>query len=290
MMGIERVIACGFAALLLAAPAGAGIAAGNAVRADMAAVAGDVRLAQAGGKRAVDREGEREQDRQRQTRTERETRQEGERARQRETQRARPRAQAENRGQIRRARPESDAGARRVPDYERPRERERVRRDATPERRRVYERERTQIWHKDRPRAAPPVTVPGRWVRHDAPRHRHLRDRRYGRVWWCDDDCRIVFLFGFTIWVVDMVLSERSPYAWPVWESLEYNRTGETALWESRWGYVEFTPTRTYTMVFRFGRRHCRDFTRIVVRHDGWEKRYHGTACRNPHGEWWIVS
>jgi len=86
------------------------------------------------------------------------------------------------------------------------------------------------------------------------------------------------------------VLSYNSSYSFPVWESLEYNRTGETSLWESGWGYVEFTPTRTFQRHYGGFYRDCRDFLRVVVRSDGFERRYRGTACRNPNGSWWVVS
>ncbi len=109
-------------------------------------------------------------------------------------------------------------------------------------------------------------------------------------MWWCGVHCRIGHLFGFSVWAVHTVVSYDSNHSFPIWEALEYNRTGETSLWESGWGYVEFTPTRTFTR--RFGRRerYCRDFLRVVVRHEGLERRYRGTACRNPRGAWWIVS
>jgi surface antigen len=97
-------------------------------------------------------------------------------------------------------------------------------------------------------------------------------------------------LFGFTVWSTHTVMSYNSGYSFPVWESLEYNRTGETSLWESGWGYVEFTPTRTFQRRYGGYLRDCRNFLRVVVRNDGFERRYRGTACRNPNGSWWIAS
>lgn len=156
--------------------------------------------------------------------------------------------------------------------------------------RRSYDRPAEREWHRDRPAAKRQIYIPHRWRHVERPHHRHLAQRHYGRVWWCGTGCRIALLFGFTVWAVDTVLSADSAYDFPAWEALEYNRTGETSLWESDWGYVEFTPTRTFKR--RFGRfvRDCRDFLRVVVRNDGRERRLTGTACRNPHGSWWIAS
>jgi hypothetical protein len=154
---------------------------------------------------------------------------------------------------------------------------------------RVYKRTSDLPWYKARPQALKPVYVPRRWVQHRTPHHTGLADRSFGRIWWCDRDCGIAEVFGFGPWNGDTVVSDRSVYSFPAWEALEYNRTDETSLWESNWGYVEFTPTRTFTRRFRAGPRPCRDYVRIVVRHDGRAERYTGTACRNPYGEWWII-
>lgn len=159
-----------------------------------------------------------------------------------------------------------------------------------PDSRRVYDRPPERDWQRDRQPPQRKVYVPQRWVHVDRPHYRALWPRHYSRVWWCGSGCRIGFLFGFTVWAINTVVSADSVYSFPTWEALEYNRTGETSLWESDWGYVEFTPTRTFRQ--RFGRhvRDCRDFLRVVVRNDGLERRYRGTACRNPDGAWWIVS
>ncbi len=156
--------------------------------------------------------------------------------------------------------------------------------------RRTYDRRAERQWHRDSPTAQRRIYVPRRWSYNDRPHRRNLWQRRYSRMWWCGAECRIALLFGFSVWAIDTVVSYDSGYSFPIWESLEYNATGETSLWESSWGYVEFTPTRTFTR--RFGRsiRNCRDFLRIVVRNEGLERRYRGTACRNPQGAWWIVS
>ncbi|MDH3240422.1 MAG: hypothetical protein OEO83_07130 [Alphaproteobacteria bacterium] len=138
-----------------------------------------------------------------------------------------------------------------------------------------------------RPRA---VYVPRRWSHRDRPHHRHPANRKHGRAWWCGAGCRISLLFGCNVWAPQTVLYHNFSYSFPVWEALEYNQTGETSLWESDWGYLEFTPTRTYTR--RFGRslRDCRDFVRVVVQNNGVERRFNGTACRNPDGAWWVES
>lgn len=154
---------------------------------------------------------------------------------------------------------------------------------------RVYERDSANPWRTTRPLAEKPVYVPRRWVLHAMPHHRGLVDNTYGRVWWCDRACGIAEVFGFGPWTTDVVVSDRSVYSFPVWEGLEYNRDGETSLWESNWGYVEFTPARTYTRDFRSGPRNCRDYSRLVVRHDGRAERYDGTACRSAYGEWWVA-
>jgi hypothetical protein len=167
-----------------------------------------------------------------------------------------------------------------------------VRRDANRDRqpRQRYDRKPERDWRGQKSRPPRTVYVPRRWTYRDRPHHRHLSTRKYGRVWWCGTGCRIALLFGYNAWAPQTVLYHNSAYSFPVWEALEYNRTGETSLWESDWGYVEFTPTRTYTR--RFGRsvRDCRDFVRIVVQDNGVERRYSGTACRNPDGAWWIES
>jgi hypothetical protein len=195
---------------------------------------------------------------------------------QHEGRRARPkgdrRRDAQSQHEGRRARPKGDR-----------------RRDARP-RRRSYDRRAERRWHRDRPRAQRRIYIPRRWSHRNRPHHRHLWKRRYGRVWWCGVDCRIGYLFGFSVWTIHTVVSQDSSHGFPIWESLEYNPTGETSLWESGWGYVEFTPTRTFTRRFGRHRRDCRDFLRVVVRHDGLERRYRGTACRNPRGSWWIVT
>jgi hypothetical protein len=197
---------------------------------------------------------------------------------------------AQPRDQRPRARPKSDRRGQAQVQHERRRARPKIdkRREARPPRRR-YDRPAERRWHRDRPRTRKGIYVPRRWKHRKRPHHRRLWKRRYGRVWWCGTHCRIGHLFGFSVWAVHTVVSYDSPHSFPVWEALEYNRTGETSLWESGWGYVEFTPTRTFTM--RFGRRvrDCRDFLRVVVRQDGLQRRYRGTACRNPRGEWWIV-
>ena len=212
------------------------------------------------------------------------------------------RRQARPDGQRRDVRPERDRRRRAQPQQERRRARPAIdrRRQAQPQQerrrarpaidRRRYDRRAERRWHRDRPRTQSRIYIPGRWSHRKRPHRRHLRNRRYGRVWWCGVHCRIGLLFGFSVWAVDTVVWHDSSYSFPIWEALEYNRTGETSLWESGWGYVEFTPTRTFTR--RFGRRvrHCRDFLRVVVRHNGLERRYRGTACRNPRGAWWIVS
>lgn len=156
--------------------------------------------------------------------------------------------------------------------------------------RRTYDRRAERRWHRDRPSAQRRIYIPRRWNHNDRPHRRNLWRRRYNRVWWCGAECRIALLFGFTVWAINTVVAHDSGYSFPIWEALEYNATGETSLWESSWGYVEFTPTKTFRR--RFGRsiRNCRDFLRVVVRNEGLERRYRGTACRNPHGAWWIVS
>lgn len=153
----------------------------------------------------------------------------------------------------------------------------------------IYNRPPERDWHRGRREPQRRIYVPRRWIHAERPHYRALRDRRFSHVWWCDFNCRIAFLFGFTVWNTNTVISAGSAYSFPIWEALEYNRTGETSLWESNWGYVEFTPIRTFRQ--RFGRlvRDCRDFLRVVVRNDGLERRYRGTACRNPDGAWWIV-
>jgi len=158
------------------------------------------------------------------------------------------------------------------------------------EQRRAYDRRPEREWHRDRPAANRPVFIPRRWSHNVQPHRRNLSQRRYSRVWWCGTDCRIALLFGFTVWAVDTTLSHASDFSFPIWEALEYSPTGEVSLWESGWGYVEFTPTRTFrTKIGRYT-RDCRDFLRVVVRNDGVERRYNGTACRNPRGTWWVVS
>ncbi|MDX1483276.1 MAG: hypothetical protein R3229_02240 [Alphaproteobacteria bacterium] len=202
------------------------------------------------------------------------------------------RRQAEPAERERRARPDRDRRRQAEPDDRRRRalpDRDR-RREARPRERRRYERPAERRWHRDRPREARRVYIPRRWDHRPRPHRRHLWPRRYGRVWWCGHDCRILLLFGFTVWAVDTAMSYDSSLSFPVWEALEYNQTGETSLWESGWGYVEFTPTRTYRRRFGRYRRDCRDFLRVVVRNDGLERRYSGTACRNPEGVWWIVA
>ena len=164
------------------------------------------------------------------------------------------------------------------------------RRTAPPAARRRYDRRAERRWHRDGPRARRDIYIPRRWAYRDRPHHRRLWNRRYGRVWWCGYSCRIGLLFGFTVWTTHTVLSYDSSYSFPVWESLEYNRTGETSLWESDWGYVEFTPTRTFKRRYGGYFRDCRNYLRVVVRSDGFERHYRGTACRNPNGSWWIVS
>lgn len=156
--------------------------------------------------------------------------------------------------------------------------------------RRRYRRRAERRWNRDGARSQGSIYIPRRWSYGYRPYHRHLWNRRYDRVWWCGVDCRIGLLFGFSVWPADTVLYHGSGYSFPIWEALEYNRNGETSLWESSRGYVEFTPTRTFTMRFGGRVRHCRDFLRVVVRNNGRERRYRGTACRNPHGTWWIVS
>ena len=214
---------------------------------------------------------------------------------QQERHRARPesdrRRQAQPQQERRGARPESDRRRQAQPQQERRgvHPESDSRREARPQRRR-YNRPAERRWHRDRPRTQKTIYIPRRWSHRNRPHHRHLWKRRYSRVWWCGVHCRIGHLFGFSVWAVHTVVSYDSNHSFPIWEALEYNRTGETSLWESGWGYVEFTPTRTFTR--RFGRRvrDCRDFLRVVVRHDGLERRYRGTACRNPRGAWWIVS
>lgn len=159
-----------------------------------------------------------------------------------------------------------------------------------PDRRHIYNRPSEREWHGRGPVPQRQVYVPRRWVHAERPHHRALWSRHYGRVWWCDAGCQIGFLFGFTVWAVNTVVAADSAYSFPTWEALEYNRTGETSLWESAWGYVEFTPTRTFQQHFGVHVRYCRDFLRVVVRSDGLTRSYHGTACRNPDGAWWIVS
>ena len=198
-----------------------------------------------------------------------------------------PRSRARPEDQPRRAAPEDKRRRQAQPKGQRP-DRNRGRR-AEPQRR-TYDRQAERRWHKDRPGTKRDIYVPRRWTRGDRPHHRNLWKRRYGRVWWCGTRCRIGLLFGFSVWTIHTVVAHDSPHGFPVWEALEYNRTGETSLWESGWGYVEFTPTRTFTTRFGSRVRDCRDFLRVVVRNDGLERRYRGTACRNPRGAWWIVS
>ena len=47
------------------------------------------------------------------------------------------------------------------------------------------------------------------------------------------------FLFGFSVGAVDTVITYDSNDSFPIWEALEYNKTGETSRWESNWGYVK---------------------------------------------------
>ena len=203
-----------------------------------------------------------------------------------------PRSRAQPKDQSRRAAPEDNRRRAQPKDqgrHARPESERRV--QAQPRaQRRTYDRRAERRWHKDRPKTKRNIYVPRRWARGNRPHHRNLWQRRYGRVWWCGLDCRIGYLFGFSVWAVHTVVSHDSNHGFPVWESLEYSPTGETSLWESGWGYVEFTPTRTFTRRFGRHRRDCRDFLRVVVRNDGLERRYRGTACRNPRGAWWIVS
>lgn len=203
-----------------------------------------------------------------------------------------PRSKAQPKAQPRRAAPKDNQR-----QQAQPRDQRRRRAEPNPDRgrrakpqRRTYDRRAERRWHRNKPAAQRRIYIPRRWKHNDKPRHRNLWQRRYSRVWWCGVECRIARLFGFTIWAVNTVVSYDSGYSFPIWESLEYNATGETSLWESNWGYVEFTPIRTFRR--RFGRRmrDCRDFLRVVVRNDGLERRYKGTACRNPRGVWWIAS
>jgi len=117
-------------------------------------------------------------------------------------------------------------------------------------------------------------------------------------LWWCGTGCRLGFLFGFTTWNVALIVREDNDDHWPLWNALEYNATGETSLWESDWGYVEFTPIATYrsdyTVRTRGGyerrSRWCRDFERVVVRNDGLANRFRGTACRREFQNVWKIS
>lgn len=211
-----------------------------------------------------------------------------ERRRPAEREKAQPRRAPEGREMQRDRRPQRQQ-AQPMPPSRRAAPRQEMERRAQPPRR-VYNRPPQQQWHRAQPAPQRRIYVPHRWERVERPHHRALRHRHYSRVWWCGTSCRIALLFGFTVWTVDTVVSSGSVYSFPVWEALEYNRTGETSLWESGWGYVEFTPTRTFQMRFGPHLRDCRDFLRVVVRNDGLERRYRGTACRNPDGAWWIVS
>jgi hypothetical protein len=202
-----------------------------------------------------------------------------------------PASRAQPKGQPRRATPDNKQQRRAQPKGQ-PRRAtpdNRQQRQALPQRR-TYDRKAERRWHEGSRTAQRPIYIPPRWAQNERPHHRNLWQRRYGRVWWCGVECRIALLFGFTVWAVDTVVSHDSGYSFPIWESLEYNATGESSLWESDWGYVEFTPTRTFTRRSGGYTRNCRDFTRVVVRNDGLERRYSGTACRNPQGAWWIAS
>jgi hypothetical protein len=203
-----------------------------------------------------------------------------------------PQSRAKPKDQRRRAEPEDNRRRQAQPRQERRRALpEKERWQVTQPQRREYDRKAERRWHKESPRTQRNIYVPRRWGHNSRPHHRDLRERRYSSVWWCGSGCRIALLFGFSVWAVDTVLSHDSTHGFPIWESLEYSPTGETSLWESSWGYVEFTPTRTFRR--RLGRqtRDCRDFTRVVVRSNGrLERQYEGTACRNRRGAWWIVS
>ena len=156
--------------------------------------------------------------------------------------------------------------------------------------RRQYDRQGKRRWQRDSRRSTRNNFFPRLWSKRNRAHRNHLWNRNYSRVWWCGFDCNIALLFGVSIWDDDTVISRDSSNNFPVWEALEYDRTGETSLWETNEGFVEFTPTRTFSMRFGSSVRDCRDFLRTIIDNDGFERQFRGTACRNPQGDWWIVS
>ena len=70
--------------------------------------------------------------------------------------------------------------------------------------------------------------------------------------------------------------------------ALEYNKTNQAADWvnpdTSRSGVV--TPIRTF---YDDQGRPCREFTTIIT-NNGEQQRDYGTACRQPNGDWYVVS
>ena len=70
-------------------------------------------------------------------------------------------------------------------------------------------------------------------------------------------------------------------------EALEYNRSDVSADWVNpdSGNSGSFTPTRTHTMSGRY----CREYTQEIII-GGQKQTSYGTACRQPDGNWEIVS
>ena len=70
-------------------------------------------------------------------------------------------------------------------------------------------------------------------------------------------------------------------------EALEYNRSDVSTDWVNpdSGNSGSFTPTRTYTMSGRY----CREYTQEIII-GGQKQTGYGTACRQPDGNWEIVS
>ena len=70
-------------------------------------------------------------------------------------------------------------------------------------------------------------------------------------------------------------------------EALEYNRSDVSTDWVNpdSGNSGSFTPTRTYTMSGRY----CREYTQEIII-GGQKQTGYGTACRQPDGNWEIMS